>query len=729
VTSLSASRRLLAGCDDSQVEAITSPAAPLCVIAPAGSGKTRVLTRRIAWRIEQASAHAPHVLALTFTRKAATELRDRLALVGVPLSVHAGTFHAIAFRTLRRLAAETSTTPPVLLDHKGRLLGRLVGQDSRLGRANDRSLVLELASEIEWAKARMIPPDGYVAAAREARRVPSFGPERVAELYARYEAEKRRRKVADFDDVLSLLIRRIETDPAVASSLSWHVRHLFVDEFQDLNPLQLRLLEALLAGRTDLFMVGDPDQAIYAWNGAEADPFGRFLRSHPDAATLRLTTNYRSTPEILAAAATLLEDRAGSPPLQASRPSGPIPTTTAYDSDEAEVSGVIAGLRRAHRPGRSWSQMAILARTNAQLLAFEAACAAARIPVARGSGDRFLDTPVVARELRLAHSGEPPPLPALIERWNAAGGDDGALGALHAESDGPSPSLSPEEAGALSYLATLCQDYIALEPGGSVASFSAWLRLTLGSESAPRLGDAVDCLSFHRAKGLEWDVVFVTGLEEGLVPLYHASSRAALAEEQRLLYVALTRAVEELHCSYAISRRFGARLVEREPSHYLAPIGEILRDLARERRPVTEAAQEGIARSRVALATSKEVPSSERPSLEIAPLVHEAPVLHEAPVVRDNLSEDNSPGRADSSQLLAAIERWRDDAARAACVPITAILPDRTVRALVADRPDTLEDLAALPGIGAVRVERLGGQLIHLLRTADRSPSSEPGVE
>ncbi|HYX44749.1 MAG TPA: ATP-dependent helicase, partial [Acidimicrobiales bacterium] len=385
---------LLEGLDPDQLEAVTSEAAPLCILAGAGSGKTRVLTRRIAHRVATGSAQAAHVLALTFTRRAAGELVRRLAELGVRPRVAAGTFHGVAYASLRRRWADRGQQPPVLLEHKGRLLGSLFRGGSpgsvpprSAGWVRGRSAGAEvapadIAGEIEWAKARMVPPDAYAAAVTAAGRRPPLPAGVVADLYGRYEHEKRRRNLVDFDDLVVLCAEALETDTEFAATQRWRFRHLFVDEFQDVNPAQFRLLEGWRGGRPDLCVVGDPDQAIYAWNGADPSYLTAFPRRLPGAGVIRLARTYRSSPQVVAVAnAVLAGHRApGAAELRPTRADGAVPTVTAWATGGEEAAGVARALRRQHACGRAWSELAVLARTRAQLVAFEEALHAAAVP-------------------------------------------------------------------------------------------------------------------------------------------------------------------------------------------------------------------------------------------------------------------------------------------------------------------------------------------------------------
>lgn len=596
--------RLLAGCDPEQREAITSEANPLCVLASAGSGKTRVLTRRIAWRVHAQIAAPRYVLALTFTRKAASELRGRLAALGLPEPVTAGTFHAVALAELRRLAAERGHPAPVVLSSKARLLAAAAGDDT----GRDRAALADLAFEIEWAKARCLGPRDYEAQASVGGRRPPVDPARVVATWTRYERDKRRRGVLDFDDLLSVCADELRDDPDFGASARWRYRHFFVDEYQDVNPAQLRLLDAWVGGRDDLCVVGDPQQSIYTWNGSDPRAIVEFADRHRNATVVRLGTNYRSTPEVLAMATSVLPHGTSSDPstergwpaegasaaqqghsadltplavrsggLRSARNR---PSITAYDDDTEEALGVVAHIRRARRPGASWSSCAVLARTNAQLALFERHLDAAGIPYRSGGGRAFLARPSVRAALASLHGVQGG---AALRAWvadlpvDAPGGRDHQAAAEHGAERVSDPATDLDVD--LVELGRLAAEYVATDSATSGDGLVAWMEASLRSDPPRQSGDAVDLVTFHRAKGLEWPIVFVTGLEDGLVPIAHARHPEALLEERRLLYVACTRAEEELHVSWAARRTFGVRTSARSQSPYLAAIEAAHREL------------------------------------------------------------------------------------------------------------------------------------------------------
>jgi DNA helicase-2/ATP-dependent DNA helicase PcrA len=653
---------LLVGLDPDQRAAVVTDAAPLAVLAGAGAGKTRVLTRRIAWRAATGRLDAERVLALTFTRRAAAELRDRLATLEVRPLVTAGTIHALCLAQLRGRAAERRRAFPALLDRKARLLVPLT---ARRG-ADARVAASELAGEIEWAKARLVDPERYEAAVAAAGRTPPRPAAEVAAIYRRYELEKRRRGLVDFDDLLWRCADALETDAAFAAAQRWRFRHVFVDEFQDVSPAQWRVVRGWVGGRPDLCVVGDADQAIYGFGGADPSYLTGFATHCPGGRAVRLGRNYRSTPQIVDVAEAVLRDgQRGRPRRVAARPAGPRPTVDAYDTGEDEARQVAARLRAARGAGTPWSALAVLYRTNAQSAGFEAALTAADIPYrVRGPG-AFLARP----EVRAA-------LDALADAARAAPGRRFAehLVDLAAMADDTAEAGS-ERAEHVAALVQLGREYLDAESGpGSLDGFRAYLAAALRDDLPAADADAVELLSFHRAKGLEFHTVCVTGLERGMVPIAYASDPAARAEERRLLYVALTRAEHGLHCSWARTRTLGGRAVPRAPSPWLAAVA------AAARRPP--------------------------PTATASPLTGLDEARRRLPASR----------RGSGDGLLAALQDWRRRLARAAGVPAYVIFPDATLHAVAATRPATRDALLALPGVGPVKLERHGQTVLELVR-------------
>jgi len=473
---------------------------------------------------------------------------------------------------------------PVVLDAKHRLLDRVTPTGDRPGDSR-RSHLTQLAGEIEWAKARRVAPAGYEEAARSAGRRLSRGAGEVAAVYEAYEAEKRRRGVVDLDDLLERLTDELLGDADFAAASRWRLRHFFVDELQDANPAQLALLDAWLGDSVDLFAVGDARQAIYGWNGADPEAMASFATVHPGTTTLALTANYRSTSEIVRAASALLGDRS----TRAMRTApGAHPTIRRYANDREEAEEVARAMADAHASGREWAQCAVLTRTNAQLATLSDACGRFAVPL-RNAGRSYLDLPEVARLLAgIRTSNQTQAFRVWSESLIAAyGGGTGG-------DTSPKPS-------AAELLVGYVQEFVALEPVPTGAGLVTYLREATDPAGTREGGDGVDLLTFHRAKGLEWDAVWVVGLEEGFVPLAHASTAAQLAEERRLLYVALTRARDVLHCSWAAVRQMRGRPIDRRRSPFLDPIEGALTSLGASTFEPTQRARAGIAASRAAL--------------------------------------------------------------------------------------------------------------------------------
>ena len=651
-------QRLLEGLDPVQRRAVVSEAEPLCILAGAGSGKTRVLTRRIALRVQTGSALPQHVLALTFTRRAAAELSSRLGALGIRDRVAAGTFHALASAQLRRLWADRGQRPLTVLERKTRLLGPMLP-------GGRRSAAADVAAEIEWAKARLVAPSGYEAAAVAAGRRPPLATTELASVYQRYEEQKHRRGLVDFDDLLLLCATALETDSRFAATQRWRFRHLFVDEFQDVNPLQFRLLEAWRGDRPDLCVVGDPDQAIYAWNGADAGYLGDFTRRFPGAEVVDLDRNYRSTPQVLALANAAL----GRPRLRATRADGAVPTVSSYATDSDEAGQVARALRRAGATS-PWSHLAVLTRTHAQLVLFEEALQAAGVPFRTRGAVPFLERAEIREAL--ADLGRRPSAPLAT-----------ALPDLRQLLD--EAPAGDERASSLENLDRLARELLAADPVATIGAFGGWLRATLGADHLPAGGDAVELATFHAAKGLEWPIVFLAGVERGLVPISHADTPAARAEERRLLYVAVTRAQHELHVSWAERRTFGARTVARSPSPWLTALEAAVRDLAQGGSGADwrRFLDEGRARLDAA-------PRFQRPG-----------------------------GRADPA-VLQALRSWRASTARASGVPAFVVLHDTTLAAVAEAAPSDRSALLALPGVGPVKADRYGDALLAVVAACAR---------
>ena len=657
MTVATAPDRLIADLDARQRDAVTSDAAPLAILAGAGSGKTRVLTRRIAWLAAGGRIDPAHTLALTFTRKAAAELVDRLGRLGVRRTVTAGTFHSIALAQLRRRAAERRRAMPSLLARKARILVPLVG-----GRGAAASVAAsEIAGEIEWAKARRITPHRYAEAVARAERDTPRPAADIARLYARYEQERRSKRLVDFDDLIWWCADSLRNDAEFAATQRWRFRHLFVDEFQDATPAQVGLLRGWLGESSDLTVVGDPDQSIYGFAGANPWYLTGFAKHFRGGSTVQLDVNYRSTPQVIAAARAALPPSARSVTVTTPRADGPRPTTTEHAAEADEAAAIAASLRRDHALGRPWRDSAVLYRTNAQSAAFEAAFGAEGVPFHVRGGAGFLARPEVRATLdELRRSAATAPGRDLVPHLDDLAHDD---------------SIGEEQREHADTLAALAREFVAVDGDQrSVDGFVAYLQVALRGETDLARRDAVELLTFHRAKGLEFTRVYITGLERGLVPISHANTAAELAEEHRLLYVALSRAHEEIHLSWAKTRNGRTRTASPWLSRLRSAIGE-------ETQPAPADVGERL-----------------------------APIRRRLAGTAGGAALD--PG---DEALFDALKEWRRRLSRSARVPAYVVFDDRTLAAVARARPHDGPGLLEIPGIGPVKLDRYGDALLEVI--------------
>jgi DNA helicase II / ATP-dependent DNA helicase PcrA len=560
---------LLAALDPEQRAVALAGRGPVCVLAGAGTGKTRAITHRIAYAVATGLVDPAHVLALTFTVRAAGELRGRLrALGGGAEAVRASTFHSAALRQLTYFWPRVvGGRPPALVESKLPLL-REAARD--LGLRIDGAALSDSVTEIEWAKVCQTHPDSYVFAATAAGRSPSVGVEEVGRLYQAYEALRRDRQLIDFEAVLELTAAILLTEPGVAREVHDAFRYFTVDEFQDVNPLQKLLLDAWLGGREELCVVGDPQQTIYSFTGATPEYLRSFAVDFPQAAVVRLVRDYRSTPQVVAVANRLAAGGAGS--LVAQRPAGPEPVVTKYPDEEAEASGVAAEAGALIARGVPPHEIAILLRINAHMERFERALAEVKVPYVVRGAERFYDRPEVRKAVVLLRGAA---------RAAGAGTDaTGAPGELtaavrHVLASAGLTAQPPAARGAvrerwesLAAIAGLADALAAARPAATLAEFAAELADRAETGHAP-VAAAVTLATMHAAKGLEWDAVLLPGLVEGIMPIVYARTAEAIEEEQRLLYVAVTRARVRLGLSWAPARTPGAEAA-RQRSRFLA---------------------------------------------------------------------------------------------------------------------------------------------------------------
>jgi DNA helicase-2/ATP-dependent DNA helicase PcrA len=566
---------LLAALDPEQRSVALASRGPVCVLAGAGTGKTRAITHRIAYAAATGVVDPAHVLALTFTVRAAGELRGRLReLGGGAERVRAATFHSAALRQLTHFWPRViGGRAPKLVESKLPLL-REAARD--IGLKLDGPFLTDAVTEIEWAKVCQVHPSGYPEAAVAAGRTPSAGAETVGRLYTAYEALRRDRQLIDFESVLELTAAILITEPAAAREVHAAFRYFTVDEFQDVNPLQKLMLDAWLGGRDELCVVGDPQQTIYSFTGATASYLRSFRADFPAATEVRLVRDYRSTPQVVTLANRLVSRPSGtdSDALVGQRQTGPDPSVTRYPDEEAEASGVAKAAKTLIGRGVPPAEIAVLVRINAHLERFEQALAAAQVPYVVRGGERFYERPEVRQALVLLRgaaraagagtdaTGVPGELPAAVRHVLAAAG-------LTAEPPAARGAVR-ERWESLTAIAALAADTATARPDTTLAEFAAQLADRAEAGHAP-VPSAVTLATLHAAKGLEWDAVLLPTLVEGIMPIVHARTAEAIEEERRLLYVGITRARVHLELSWAPARTPGGEAV-RQKSRFLAQL-------------------------------------------------------------------------------------------------------------------------------------------------------------
>jgi len=711
-----AAEQVLAGLDPEQRVVATAVRGPVCVLAGAGTGKTRAITHRIAYAVRTGVVTPERVLAVTFTTRAAGEMRGRLRLLGAG-GVQARTFHSAALRQLTyfwpravggQLPRLTAKKAPLLAEAASRSTPTTVGGTAR---GIDRSLVRDLAAEVEWAKVSEVPPDDYAVAAAAGHRRPPLDPPSVAKVYAAYEALKRDRGLLDFEDVLLLAVGVLAEHGDVAEQVRAQYRYFVVDEYQDVNPLQQRLLHLWLGDRDDVCVVGDPSQTIYSFTGAKSTYLLDFPAHHPGATVVRLVRDYRSTPQVVALANRVLAaapERAGAARLElrAQRPAGPEPACTAYADEAAEAEGVARDVRGLLGHGVRPGEIAVLFRTNAQAPAYEQALTDAGVPYVVRGGERFFERPEVRQAVAL--------LRAAVRSADGSAPVDGGLDAWvrHLLSTAGWSAEPPRGGGAtrerwesLAALVALAGEVAAVtdehqDRVAGLAAFVAELEARAAAAHAPA-ADAVTLASLHAAKGLEWRAVFLVGLADGTVPIIYAETPEQLEEERRLLYVGVTRAQEHLALSWARARAPGARS-HREPSRFLA-------GLLPGAEPAAAGAGHG-GRRRGAGGVPR-CRTCRRP-LQVG--------------AERKLGRCAACPSDVDERLFAALKEWRLEQAREQSVPAYCVFTDATLLAIAEAKPGTPKELTGVAGVGATKLDRYGPQVLALC--ADRATPEEAVV-
>ncbi|MEU2738240.1 ATP-dependent DNA helicase UvrD2 [Streptomyces sp. NPDC007095] len=712
---------VLDGLDPEQREVATALHGPVCVLAGAGTGKTRAITHRIAYGVRAGILQPSSVLAVTFTNRAAGEMRGRLRQLGAG-GVQARTFHSAALRQLQYFWPKAvGGGLPRLIDRKIQLVADAAAACRiRL----DRGELRDVTAEIEWSKVTQTIPAEYAAAAAKTGRLSPRDPAEIAQLYATYEDLKRDRAVIDFEDVLLLTVGILQDRHDIAEQVRSQYQHFVVDEYQDVSPLQQRLLELWLGERDSLCVVGDASQTIYSFTGATPDHLLDFRTRHPGATVVKLVRDYRSSPQVVHLANGLLSQARGRAAdhrleLISQRAPGPEPVYAEYTDEPAEAEGAARRIRDLIASGIPAGEIAILFRTNSQSEIYEQALADAGVPYQLRGAERFFDRP----EVRKAG--------AALRAAARFGANDSLLddavdlpSQVRAVLSGEGwTSQPPAGSGAvrerwesLAALVHLAQDFAAAKQGATLGDLVAELDERASAQHAPTV-QGVTLASLHSAKGLEWDVVFLVGVAEGMMPITYAKTDEQIEEERRLLYVGVTRAREHLLVSWALSRSPGGR-PNRRPSRFLDGLrpgsvatagrsagggpGGIERGIGSSGGTVVRRTSRTPARCRVCGRT-----------------------LTDAGEMKLMRCED-CPSDMDEG-LYERLREWRAVQAQRSGQPAFCVFTDKTLMAIAEAAPDDEGELARIPGVGVRKFNRFGADVLAICAGQERVGGGEDG--
>ncbi|MEV6790997.1 ATP-dependent DNA helicase UvrD2 [Streptomyces sp. NPDC051320] len=699
---------VLDGLDPEQREVATALHGPVCVLAGAGTGKTRAITHRIAYGVRAGILQPATVLAVTFTNRAAGEMRGRLRMLGAG-GVQARTFHSAALRQLQFFWPKAvGGTVPRLLERKVQVVAEAA---ARCGVRLDRTELRDVTGEIEWCKVtRTVPADYPAAIARSVREAPR-NPAEISQIYAMYEQLKHDRGVIDFEDVLLLTVGILQDRHDIAEQVRSQYQHFVVDEYQDVSPLQQRLLDLWLGDRNDLCVVGDASQTIYSFTGATPEHLLNFRVRHPEATLVKLVRDYRSTPQVVHLANGLLGQASGRAAehrleLVSQRDPGPDPAYTEYQDEPTEAEGTARRIRDLIAAGVPASEIAVLFRINAQSEVYEQALADAGVPCQLRGAERFFERPEV-REAGVALRGAA-----------RAGGNDpllddavdlpsqvrAVLGTKGWRSEPPAGSGAVRDRWeSLAALVRLAEDFARARAGATLSDLVAELDQRAAAQHAPTI-EGVTLASLHAAKGLEWDAVFLVGLTEGMMPITYAKTDEQVEEERRLLYVGVTRARLHLTLSWALSRSPGGR-ASRRPSRFLnglrpgSAASGSLRGSAGggggggaggiERGSTGRRRQRGPVRCRVCGRT-----------------------LTDAGEMKLMRCED-CPSDMDE-RLYERLLEWRAVQAGKIGQPAFCVFTDKTLMAIAEAVPSTEGELTGIAGVGARKIARFGADVLTM---------------
>ena len=537
------SEEILAALDDEQRAVALASRGPVCVIAGAGTGKTRAITHRIAYAASIGVMDPQKVLALTFTARAAGEMRMRLRTLGVP-TVAARTIHSAALKQLLYFWPQVfGGRAPDLLTTKTGFITQAITRADLQGTLSitSRDLMRDIASEIEWAKSSQVVPEDYVNESSKRTQKPRINPEQIAQVYSAYMSLMKQERAMDFEDVLLLTAAMLEEEREVRERVQDQYRYFTIDEYQDISPLQQRVINSWLGSRQEICVVGDPAQTIYSFAGATPVFLNTFTQRFPDAEVIRLTSGYRSTPEITLMANTVLRSASMGQELVAQNEHGAKPTVAAYKDESAEIEGVVKDIGVLLSEGAPAQEVAILARTNNQLNSIEKAIAAAGLPYQVRNNERFFDRTDVREFLKGVRTASVIPtegvywldeLRTLAQPFLTGAAIDGIAGLLHlARELDADDSFAPKTLRA--YLREV-EDRV--------------------QQNNPPTMPVLTLATLHATKGLEWERVFLIGVSESILPFDSGNTgpenQSAIDEERRLFYVGITRAKKDLRMSY-----------------------------------------------------------------------------------------------------------------------------------------------------------------------------------
>ncbi|MGV2917944.1 ATP-dependent DNA helicase UvrD2 [Streptomyces alfalfae] len=709
---------VLDGLDPEQREVATALHGPVCVLAGAGTGKTRAITHRIAYGVRAGVLQPASVLAVTFTNRAAGEMRGRLRQLGAS-GVQARTFHSAALRQLQFFWPKAvGGSLPRIVDRKIKLVADAAAACRiRL----DRNELRDLTSEIEWCKVTQTVPADYAAAAAKSGRDVPRDPAETAQLYAAYEDLKRDRAVIDFEDVLLLAVGILQDRHDIAEQVRAQYQHFVVDEYQDVSPLQQRLLELWLGDRDSLCVVGDASQTIYSFTGATPDHLLNFRTRHPGATVVKLVRDYRSTPQVVHLANGLLSQARGRAAdhrleLISQRDPGAEPVYTEYADEPAEAEGAARRIRALIADGVPAGEIAVLFRTNSQSEIYEQALADANVPYQLRGAERFFERTEV-REAGAALRG--------AARF---GGNDALLDDVV---DLPSQvravlstkgwtSQPPAGSGAvrdrwesLAALVRLAEDFARAKPEATLADLVAELDERANAQHAPTV-EGVTLASLHAAKGLEWDAVFLVGLAEGMMPITYAKTDEQIEEERRLLYVGVTRARVHLGLSWALSRSPGGR-PNRRPSRFLDGLrpGSGGGAAARAAGGGPGGVERGSGAEAPGAVSGRHRPRSRTPArCRVC-----GRTLTDAGELKLLRCED-CPSDMDEG-LYERLREWRSVQAGRLGQPAYCVFTDKTLIAIAEAVPEDEGELARIPGVGVRKFHRFGADVLAICAGQD----------